>query len=237
VRLYWALPDALTRMVKDDDGATTIPAVPNRWLVTRSNNGKVEDEWVIGSDLLSEDNAAAVGYPVSGTGRPYLGLGRKTPLNVWNPQTTKSAAHLPKLTAVGYSEPTFAALYANCHSVFGFHDPKYQEVPPDGVGYDVVGWYDDVSQDPIAALRMARNHGVPPWQDVCSARFGWSVTEQGATSPLDRLACFARLTFGATAQANATDAAPRPASAWGTPRRRHLPHTWGRCWTARRSTR
>ncbi|MGV2388233.1 MAG UNVERIFIED_CONTAM: hypothetical protein LVR29_07585 [Microcystis novacekii LVE1205-3] len=30
--------------------------------------------------------------------------------------------YLPSLTAVGYGEPTFAAFYPNCHSVFGFYD-------------------------------------------------------------------------------------------------------------------
>ena len=46
VHLHWALPQALTRGAIGEDG-TTFPAVPNRWLVTRSRRlpaGNGEDE-------------------------------------------------------------------------------------------------------------------------------------------------------------------------------------------------
>src|SRR5271166_5555203 len=36
VHLHWALPDALTKGVISEKDGTNFPAVPNRWLVTRS---------------------------------------------------------------------------------------------------------------------------------------------------------------------------------------------------------
>ncbi|MDJ0510205.1 MAG: hypothetical protein QNJ64_13260 [Crocosphaera sp.] len=50
---------------------------------------------------------------------------------------------------VGYGEPTFAAFYPNCRSVFGFHDEKYAENKPifQGLQYDVIGWYSNPNQD------------------------------------------------------------------------------------------
>jgi hypothetical protein len=108
VHLHWALPDGLTRMVQRADGATAVPAVSNRWLVTRSRDGRVEGERVVESDYLSDDNPAAIPYPVPGPGRPYRRLGRKLPLDAWS-RSTDSSRYLPELTAVGYGEPTFAS--------------------------------------------------------------------------------------------------------------------------------
>jgi hypothetical protein len=49
----------------------------------------------------------------------------------------------------GYGEPTFAAFYPNCQSVFGFMMPhprrRYE------VQYDVIGWYSDPQQDCFGA--------------------------------------------------------------------------------------
>jgi hypothetical protein len=50
---------------------------------------------------------------------------------------------------VGYGEPTFAAFYPNCHSVFGFYDSEITELA-DGLQYDVIVWYSDETQDYFA---------------------------------------------------------------------------------------
>ncbi|WP_328477691.1 hypothetical protein OHS71_06430 [Streptomyces sp. NBC_00377] len=199
IHLHWALPDGLTRMVQREDGTTAVPAVPNRWLVTRSRDGRVEEEWVVESDYLSDDNPAAVRYPVPGPGRPYRRLGRKLPLDVWSRSTDRSR-YLPELTAVGYGEPTFAAQYANCHSVFGFHDPDYPGVPPKGLRYEVLGWYDDPGQDPATALGDgSAAPDVRGWQEAARLRFGWTAPSAGPDAPAPgRVVCYARLTFAAT---------------------------------------
>jgi hypothetical protein len=187
IHLHWALPDALTRLVQADDGTTMVPAVPNRWLVTRTNAGVVEDEWLIESDFLSDDNLAAIVYPVDGPRGPYRRLGRRMPLPLWRAAADRSG-YLPVLTAVGHGEPTFAAFYPNCHSVFGFHDPTYPGNPPKGLRYDVVGWYDDTGQDAVTQIRDDRD-----WQDAYQVRLGWTVPTPGAAP--GRMACYAQLTF------------------------------------------
>ncbi|WP_159049437.1 hypothetical protein [Streptomyces sp. NRRL WC-3618] len=179
VHLPWALPDGLTRMVQRADGTTAVPAVPNRWLVTRSRDGRVEGEWVVESDYLSDDNPAAILYPVPGADRPHKRLGRKPPLDVWSRSTDRSR-YLPELTAVGYGEPNFAARYANCHSVFGFLDPDYPGATPKGLRYEVLGWFDDHGQDPAAALGdgSAAPDGQS-WQEAARLRFGWTASSAG----------------------------------------------------------
>ncbi|MDX3451884.1 hypothetical protein PV396_07985 [Streptomyces sp. ME02-8801-2C] len=199
IHLHWALPDGLTRMVQRADGTTAVPVVPNRWLVTRSRDGRVEEEWVVESDYLSDDNPAAIRYPVPGAGRPYRRLGRKLPLDVWSRSADRSR-YLPELTAVGYGEPTFAAQYANCHSVFGFHDPDYVGAPPKGLRYEVLGWFDDHGQDPAAALSDgSAAPGGQSWQEAARLRFGWTASTVGPEAPPPgRVVCYAQLTFAAT---------------------------------------
>jgi hypothetical protein len=194
IHLHWSLPDALTRLVQSDDGSTVIPAVPNRWLVTRTVAGSVDAEWIVESDFLSDDNIAAIAYPVDGPGRPYRRLGRQVPLPAWA-QTADGSSYLPRLTAVGYGDPMFAARYANCHSVLGFHDPAFAGVPPKGLRYSVIGWFADPAQDPMSALASAKD-----WRASCKETFGWVVADPAATPP-SRMVCCAQLTFEATAGA------------------------------------
>jgi hypothetical protein len=190
IHLHWSVPDGLTRLVQGDDGSTAIPAIPNRWLVSRSVDGVTDGEWVIESDFLSDDNVTSVAYPVEGPGRPYRRLGRWVPLPSWT-RPDDPSAYLPKLTAVGSGDPLFAARYANSYSVLGFHDPTYAGVPPQGLRYDVVGWFADLSQDPAATLGTDDD-----WLARCQSEYGWMVTDP--PGPPERVACYAQLTFAAT---------------------------------------
>ena len=182
VHLHWALPDALTKGVIGENG-TRFPAVPDRWLVTRSRKEKdgterIEHQWIVESDYLYPDDAGALSgsiaipFPSEKNRPPFRYLGRKIPFNNWAKATTAAATgeYLGelgyRLTAIGYEErglphpltdqdrgygePTFAAFYPNCQSVFGFHDAA----PPAalrGVQYDVIGWYSDPKQDCLRA--------------------------------------------------------------------------------------
>ena len=50
--LHWALPDALTTG-HHRSGSTQFPAVPNRWLVRRlDNGGQLQKSWIVESDFL-----------------------------------------------------------------------------------------------------------------------------------------------------------------------------------------
>ena len=159
IHLHWALPDALTRGVQKkntvDSGAEktiVFPAVPSRWLVTRTA-GAERKQWIVESDYLhppgQSGEKGGISFPnlkKSGP-QPVRYLGRRMPLGAWQNQD-KTAEYLETLTAVGYGEPTFAAFYPNCLGVFGFHD----DAPPrslKGVQYDIVGWYNDAEQDSL----------------------------------------------------------------------------------------
>lgn len=194
VHLHWALPDALTRLVHTQAGVE-IPAVPNRWLVTRTRGGVVDRQWVVDSDVLSDVDSGAVTYPMTGaepagaTGRPYRFLGRRVPLAAWDPTADRSD-RLPVLTAVGYGEPTFAAFYPNCHSVFGLPDVDVIGTPPAGLGYDVLGWYDDPGADELARVLAA---ATGDWSATLAERLGWAAP--ASAPPPVRLACFGQLVF------------------------------------------
>ncbi|MFJ9712727.1 hypothetical protein [Streptomyces sp. NPDC101234] len=209
VHLHWSLPDALTRL-PSPDAAGGVPVVPNRWLVTRSAGGAVAQQWVVESDFLAEDNAGGVPYPYIADQMdepeqlPYRLLGRRMPLTAGRPagrtgsaDPAERARYLRALTAVGYGEPTFASFYPHCHSVFGLHDPAFREVPPQGVTYDVLGWYEDLGQDVLAVALGAPRDAGTGWPDVLRAAFRWTAADSGAAP--DRMVCWGRIAFAPAA--------------------------------------
>lgn len=202
IHLHWSLPDALT---KAKENGIDFPAVPNRWLITRSKKDDsssfiIERQWVIESDFLSQDtNSSSINYPQTpppNTGRPFRYLGRKIPLQIWRP-STRGSNYLNKLTAIGYGEPTFAAFYPNCHSVFGFYDSDYDagNVPHD-LRYDIVGWYSEESNDEFH--NALKNIGSKTWQNVIQENFAWTVNNDSISSSSpspQRMVCYAQITF------------------------------------------
>jgi hypothetical protein len=184
VHLHWALPDALTRLTQDGED-TRVPAAPDRWLVTRTVGGAVDGQWVVESDFLADPDGSGGGatFPVPDA-VPYRLLGRTLPLAAWRPDG--GGERLPRVTAVGYGEPSFAAFYPNCHSVFGFHDGDFTGAPPAGVGYDLLGWYSDPADDVLAGITG------DDWRQRLDA-LGWTVP--GDAPRPARTVCFARLTF------------------------------------------
>ena len=143
VHLHWSLPDGLCRG-RVVDGEVEFPTVPNRWLVRRRVDGAKDACWVVESDYLwpPTDQAPAVNILRRRTDTewmPYRFLGRKLTWEEWKDQSLPgSLDYLEKLTAIGHGEPTFAAYYPNCSTVFGFHDS-----PGDwaAIQYDLLGWY------------------------------------------------------------------------------------------------
>jgi hypothetical protein len=236
VHLHWALPDALTRGAIAENN-TTFPAVPNRWLVTRSRQeqGKerLERQWIVESDYLYPADAGAVSgsitipFPAEKDHPPFRYLGRKMPFSAWTEATAEAAtgkylgALGYQLTAVGYqhkatyllpglpvyadsrlwsmatesgrgyAEPTFAAFYPNCQSVFGFHDAAPPATLRD-VQYDVMGWYSDPTQDCLRAIEtLIQERAKITKQAALQEVYQWDVTE-GAMP--DTTVCYARLT-------------------------------------------
>jgi hypothetical protein len=223
IHLHWALPDALTKGIqtKDRDASqepqsatrTVFPAVPNRWLVTRTKNNQIEKQWVVESDYVYPENegtqAGSIAYPVTKP-QPFCYLGRKLPLQSWLNENQVSSNYLDSitgkpLTAVGYGEPTFAAFYPNCHSVFGFHDDDYTAAIPDGLQYEVIGWYSDAQETYLQAFLETLKNTLSQQghqtsnidQKFIEEQFKWTVN-LGANQKFPEsigFICYARLKF------------------------------------------
>ena len=179
VHLHWSLPDALTR----GDHNLSFPRVPDRWLVTRRRNGAIEKQWIVESNYLYPPGVNKRGSKVSipfGSARwiqndqgeyqyspdadedraqdarradqPFRFMGRFMPVDAWEP-SFQNTEYYPNLSAIGYGEPTFAAFYPNCFSVFGFHDKN----PGDNLSeivYEVAGWYSEEADDVVKNLPL-----------------------------------------------------------------------------------
>jgi len=202
IHLHWAMPDALTKGTDD-----TFPLVPNRWLITRRGEGQLK-QWIIESNYLYPEgqgqNTGAITFPVEPTSdniQPFRYMGRKIFLATWATGETPSYSwteadpnsenqdYYQALTAMGYGEPTFAALYPNCLSVFGFYDDDYVDrSPPAELQYDLVGWYSDPTKDPLAQLDSYQ---------TLTDTFGWAVIPENQPFS-EQLLCYARLTIDTT---------------------------------------
>jgi hypothetical protein len=185
IHLHWALPDGLTQGVADDAGVIDFPAVPSRWLLTRvltaSDGDTTRRSWVIESDRLGRQPTAPTGLrqpsiPLAPSPGPnFRYLGQAFDLAGWR---ETSAERLSPLTAVGYGEPTFAAFYPNCSTVFGFYDlmTGVPVSPATTISYHVAGWYADPADDPLRAglepdgndLGWTYLAGPMPTTTVCS---------------------------------------------------------------------
>ena len=202
IHLHWSLPDALTKARPNpkDPKLQEFPLVPNRWLVTRCNaEGKVQKEWLVESDFLYPAYNAAGNAPASTTDgvavpfrradsdQPFRFMGRSYELA--RQKRDENADYYPMLTAVGYGEPTFAAFYPNCYSVFGFYDDEYSG-EKDKRQYYVTGWYNDADVD------VLRTH-VRNAEDLATI-FKWSIDPKGQEFPTfpTRMICYARLVLG-----------------------------------------
>jgi hypothetical protein len=218
IHLHWALPDVLTTGHQTSAGMEFPPA-PNRWLVIRSRVNttgppSVEREWIVESDYLYPDGAGqlsgSANIPRSpgqsgGAVLPFRFLGRNVPLEAWL-EHEPGAEYLSQLTAVGYGEPTFSAFYPNCLSVFGFFDDDYSANLPDGLQYDVLGWYSDPDKDLLKrfvddyrkSFSGAADRAKPTTQDCIDAvkeSFNWVVSLDRTQEFPAQMLCYSRVTF------------------------------------------
>jgi hypothetical protein len=188
IHLHWRFPKALTKGTQSADGTASFPSLPNRWLVTRGrengNQRTIEDQWVIESDYLHPEGTGGAGtaYPVAldkpAAGPRFRFMGRALPLAQWRklPRDANNYLGAP-LTAVGYGEPSFAAFYPNCPSIFGFHDPQYADQIPIGLYYRVIGWYSSSKHDHLQVL-FAQEMTRPGPPAAMKQRLGRVVKEQ-----------------------------------------------------------
>jgi len=167
--------------------------------------------------------------PVDGMWQPYRFLGRKWQVSDGRPKDDPIPEYLNSLavegadkmdwhqvvgvglTAIGYGEPSFAAFYPNCRSVFGLHDPNITSFAEfKKVRYDVIGWYDQpekrdslrktpTKQTPfeqtLAAVRrrISNEHeasGLPDqkpkeqevWHEALAHHYGWVVPKDSSAN-------------------------------------------------------
>lgn len=226
IHLHWALPDALTHSSdSDEQGRLRFPIVPNRWLVTRSRHGTVEKQWVVESDYLYPDlsgipkvskapAAVTVPFPINDSEKgPYAAfryMGRQfTPGSAPPSHPEYLSTYNLALTAMGAQEwwksldhvsATFAAYYPNCYSVFGCCDEDHAVAAnPQGVQYEVLGFYDNGTQDILSAWLAAYPKTADREQQLADfqSQFGWKTDLGDAAFPV-RTVLYARLTFAAS---------------------------------------
>ena len=146
--------------------------------------------------------------------QPFRYLGRKMSFEDWNKQHDSYKECLDPLTAVGYGEPTFAAFYPNCHSVFGFYDGDITTAPPSGLKYTVVGWYDGGESDYFKTfLQHSRNvyqgdNGNPSNADLLEAikeEFKWTTKDSNGQEFPKEMLCYARICFPSATNTDNTD--------------------------------
>lgn len=139
-------------------------------------------------DRVEKDQFLAVMQkPLGRSSQPYRYMGRKLPIAAWK-DSIENAEYYPSLTATGYGEPTFAAFYPNCYSVFGFHDSDPGDLTRE-VRYEVVGWYGNEEKDVIAKFMEKQEHQS---QQAVRDKFSWNnLDEKNPT----HLLCYAGLEF------------------------------------------
>jgi hypothetical protein len=218
LHLHWALPDALNRGRHLDDGRTEFPVVPNRWLVTRKGLG-ADKSWVIESDYLFPEEKDILLLPENDPIRMARRESITVPVPVTNPESGKqpfrymgrkmeadkyplndSPDRYPKLTTVGYGEPSFAAFYPNCHSVFGFHDPEIGD--NNQVSYDIIGWYSDSADE--FYNNLVKNVPAAGLEQHIKERAGWIlIPGAGVTGSPEHTLLYSRIVVN-TAGINGT---------------------------------
>jgi len=149
--------------------------------------------------------------------QPFRYLGRKMTFENWEKQRYQKAPYVERLdplTAIGYGEPTFAAFYPNCHSVFGFYDDdkNVQSLANSAtkLQYTVIGWYDRDDQD---YFRTFVKHAQNIYQNSADllaaihAEFKWTTeVSEGQEFP-EQMLCYARITFDPASELDNADKA------------------------------
>jgi len=127
----------------------------------------------------------------------YRFIGRQVVWQAWSAERGVGTVYLPDLvssglTVVGYGEPTFAAVFANSRTVFGFHDLTVN--PAVNYRYDVVGWYSNPTDDCLM------NFGHLPGSltdadrfDALKSEYHWQVLGNNGQAFPTRTALYASL--------------------------------------------
>ncbi len=203
IHLHWSLPDALTKGNVTEAGVD-FPHVPNRWLITRTR-GSETASWVVESDYCYPPDKGHYSGSVSyyytqpdptkvnkQADQPFTFVGRTLPYSRWRAETDKGPHRLPKLTALGYGEATFAAFYPNCHGIFGFYDEDYGQALSADLQYELLGWYSE--NDYLEAFLQTYDSDETKRKAILE-ELQWTVAGEPAFAVPTQLVCYARLNF------------------------------------------
>ncbi len=157
VYLHWALPDGLTSGHADEGGEVTLPALPNRWLVIRIDEGDNDAKkrklvgWVVESESARVDKLQ--GWK-EGEGKPETGLSPSD------------------LTAAVGGDFAWTAVFDSAENRFAMYD-DLKAPPPKGtvLSYLVVGWHSDPATDPLDPRASDLSF------DEVLRSLGWTVDE------------------------------------------------------------
>lgn len=177
IHLHWTMPDSLLHGTKKE--GVEFPVLPNRWIIQRFQKKEKLIErkvWRIASDAVyaynpfeppdtyGNDSITIPMYeyrddmwiPCGPTIKKELlpnahgYLGYCTPMTDDIPFSEPSCT-VP-LTAVGWGDPEFAAVYQKCASCFGFCDKTLEEEAAEYT-YLVCGYYTNREDDPLSNIK------------------------------------------------------------------------------------
>ncbi len=117
---------------------------------------------------------------------PFRYMGRARAILDWKADDPGSSDYLYQfmpdgLTAVGYGDPLFAAVYTNCSSVFGFVHSGAEN--SQARRYDVLGWYENTRDCLGLYASLARQKPGTRLYDALASEYKWKVTNPQAAFP------------------------------------------------------
>lgn len=165
--------------------------------------------------IVGSESRPTISVPLPAGNQPFMYMGQVLDYSTWNPASEQAANYLPSktgadgknlfLTAMGFVGPAFSSYYPECCSVFGFWD-AFDDMPniltaincndqtvQFKVSYQVVGWIDDASQDPLVSL----NSEVTKQYNDMLAQYNSQSVKPDQT-PADILDAYTRRHFGWT---------------------------------------
>ncbi len=214
--------EALKKLVNKPVGSDA-PSVPDVWLVVRKENDSLAKVWIVESGFIAQTrtaengNLSAVTVPFhddrpNNKTQPFRFMGRQIESKTdWRSSRLSGESYLQEVTALGYNpqpgtkgyaEPTFAAFYPNCLSIFGLYDPDIV-AEGEGIMYEVLGLYANPENDYLDLfLKDFANHYpedekyYETLNEVLSTEFLWKIApdtpiNSNATTP-DQVVLFGK---------------------------------------------
>ncbi|HKE59156.1 MAG TPA: hypothetical protein VKB46_20750, partial [Pyrinomonadaceae bacterium] len=133
------------------------------------------------------DKPVNVNYPYSAVySAPFRYMGQAQAIADWKATDPSTNDYLYKfmpdgLTAVGYGDPLFAAIYTNCFSVFGFVHRGADN--NQARRYDILGWYEDTTDCLQLFAALAKQKPSINLYDSLVSEYKWKVENPPAEFP------------------------------------------------------